>query len=364
MIKRILHIIPSTALGGTSSFIMNVYRNINRNKIQFDFIAFNRGELHDEIINMGGRIFYFDLIKKQGLISYIKKLKKIIINEGPFYAVHAHQSYKSGFSLIAAKSVGIEKRIAHTHAISPENKWHKLFLPFFKQITVKYSTKLLACSQIAGESIYGKNDFLVVPNNIDMERFLNTSKIDGLEIRTKLNISKDTLLIGHVGRFSEVKNHRFIIKIAEELKNEINDFKILLVGDGPLKNEINEEIISKKLNHHFIILSPQKEINKIMKSFDIFLFPSLFESFSIVLLEAQASGIVSVVSNTIPKYVDLNLDTIKYKDLNELPSQWACAITKFREQPNIKKEDIKNKIVEKGFNNESIINKLLEIYNS
>lgn len=363
MIKRILHIIPSTALGGTSSFIMNIYRNIDKEKIQFDFVVFNKGELHEEIIDMGGRIFYFEWIKNQGVISYIKSLRKLIKNEGPFHAVHAHQSYKASLSLIPAKLEQINIRIAHTHAVNPETKWHNILIPFLKRITLRSSTKLIACSQVAGENIYGKDNFIVIPNNINIEKFLNTSIEDRKDIRRKLNISEDMLLIGHVGRFSEVKNQKFIIDIAEELKNKNKEFKCLLVGEGPLKKEIKDKINVKNLNGNFLILPPQKEINKIMKSLDVFICPSLFESFSMVLLEAQVLGIPCIASSNVPIDVDLNLGLLKYKDINGTQKKWAEEILSFKLDQDIQKQEIKDKVIEKGFDLESITKKIIEIYN-
>lgn len=362
MTKRILHIIPSTALGGTSSFIMNIYRNIDRKKMQFDFVAFNKGELHDEIIDMGGHIFYFEWIKKQGIISYIRNLRNLIKDEGPFHAIHAHQSYKAVFSLIPARLEGINNRIAHTHAISPETKWHNILLPFLKRLTLRNSTTLLACSHIAGEKIYGKDNFIVLPNNIDSKKFLNTTIRDRMSIRRELNIPEDILLIGHVGRFSEVKNHKFIVDIAKELKNKDKEFKILLVGEGPLREEIINDINNKELNNNFIILKPRDDINKIMKSLDIFICPSLFESFSIVLLEAQVTGVPSIASSNIPKDVDLNLGLLKYENINNTETKWAKEIINIKTHPNIKKEEIRKRVIEKGFDTNSIIEKLISVY--
>lgn len=359
---RVLHIIPTTAIGGISTFITNLYRQIDRTKVQFDFVAFNKGILHDEILSLGGRVFYFDLIKKQGPFSYMKKLRQIIDQYGPYIAIHSHQGYKAGFSLYAAKLQGIDKRICHIHAIKPEIKWHNIILSPLKLFAIRNATRLIACSKAAGSFMYGRREFEIIPNSIDVNKFLDQSENDKMKFRHELNISDETLVVGHVGRFSIVKNHTFMISIAEELRKLKVNFCMVLVGEGPLRQEIENQVIDKKLEKNIIFLNQRNDINRVMNSIDVFICPSFFESFSIVLLEAQASGTPCIASTGVPNEVDIGVDLLKFIELEKGAEEWAKMILLQSRMKKIDKKKVREALISYHFDTISNTNILLELY--
>jgi glycosyltransferase EpsF len=361
--KRVLHIIPTTALGGTSVFVMNLYRKIDRSKLQFDFISFNKGCLDEEITSLGGRVFYFEWMKKKGLFGYFQAVKKIIKENGPYIAVHSHQGYKAGISLLAAKSQRIENRICHIHAINAEVKWHRYIMFILRFISIHYATKLLACSKTAGEFLYKKRKFTVIPNAIDNNPYFSVDDNTKYKVKSELSIPYHKLVIGHVGRFAGVKNHIFLLDIAEKLKSQNLDFIFLLVGVGPLFEKIETEVINKNLGSHFLLLKQRKDIPRIMSALDIFICPSFFESFSIVLLEAQAAGVPCLASTGIPDSVDLKLGLVKFLDLELGAEAWTKQLLLMKNIEKIEKKLVKEALIRNNFDTNSNTNIMLKIYN-
>lgn len=323
---RVAHFVGCMNLGGAETFIMNIYRQIDREKVQFDFVCSKKEEaFYDaEIKQLGGRIFYIDEPKKVGLLKSFKQIKNILKKE-KFDVVHSHIALYSGIVLIAAKKSNIKIRIAHSHSaiINNSKGLRKIYENIMRMLIEKYVTVKLSCGKLAGEYLYGSlKDVIILNNCIDLEKYNNINNDIILKLKQDLKISENEVVIGHVGRFNEVKNHKFILEIAKNLKNKNMDFKILLVGIGELKNEIEKEIINNNLQNNVITLGARKDIPEIMNVFDVFILPSLFEGFPIVMIEAQAAGIPCVISNTISKEVELGFDLVKFVSL-ENANDWA-----------------------------------------
>jgi glycosyltransferase EpsF len=359
---KVLQIVPSTGYGGISSMIMNLYRNIDKSRVQFDFAAFNRGDLHDEICDNGGSIFYFDYIKKQGPISYINKLTRLMKDNGPYSAVHVHNGYKGGFALLAARMQGIPIRVSHIHTSNVEQRWQKIFLPLLKKLSVLNSTNFLACGQEAGIFMYGNKGFEVLTNAIDVNRFIHPNEKKIQELRKELKISIDSTIIGHVGRFSEVKNHKHLINIAERLKKLDIDFKMIFIGDGPLKEEIQQTIKDKGLSNNIILAGLRSEIPELMSIFDVYIFPSLFEGLPVSLLEAQASGLPCLVSTGVPRESDVGAGLIKFMDLDNQIKEWVEELLILSAQKRGSQELSTKQLLNNGYDIQNNIKRLMEIY--
>jgi glycosyltransferase EpsF len=318
---------------GSQTLLMNVYRNIDRSKIQFDFAvrAQESEDYCDEILNMGGKIFRFSHIKKKGIICVERELVNIIQENGPYVAVHTHPLYHCGYMLRAANKAGVSKRIVHSHsALSDENILSMLFGWIMRPLIMKYSTDRIAVSKEAALWLDGSN-YLCDPklqflkNGIDLDAYENLID-DKMYYRNSIGLPKDKIIIGHVGRFAALKNHKFILEIFNSLRYKINNAHLVLIGDGELQLDVKKLIDKKNLNEHVTLLGVRHDIPELFKTMDVFILPSLYEGLAIVLIEAQAAGIPCVVSKSIPLEADMNFGFLEYIGFDENIEVWVNAI--------------------------------------
>jgi len=323
---RIPQVIGKVTKAGVESVVFNYYKNIDRSKIQFDFIVHDDSpyEIPDEIKKLGCFVFKVPPYKK--LFSYIKALKLIFL-AGNYKIVHSHMSTISVFTLFAAKLAKIPVRIVHSHATAGKGKGEflrntfKFFLRFFSKV---YPTHLFACSQYAGIWMFGKNQFkkgniTVINNAIDSDNYLFNEKIR-LETRTKLGIN-DKFVLGHVGRFMPQKNHSFLIDIFYEVSKRDKTAILLLVGEGELKKRTEKKVEQLGLYNVFF-LGARDDVNELYQAMDVFILPSLYEGLPVVLVETQVSGLPSVVSNKVSPETKFT-DIIDFVDSKKSASDWA-----------------------------------------
>lgn len=335
---RILHIVGLMNMGGIENFLMNVYRNIDRNKIQFDFLVTReeKGTFDEEIMNLGGKIYNIPKMETVGYNKYSKILYEFFKSHSEYKIVHCHRDSLCAIYLKQAQKAGINVRIAHSHTTSIiEEKnlkgYIKLIIKKVSKIFIKnYATDFFACSKEAGLWLFGSKianeKLVIIRNGIDLRKYKYDKHIDS-DIRSELGITENTFLIGHIGRFDLPKNHKFIVETIRELNKKIDDYKVCLVGDGILKNDISKIVKNYGLDDKFLFLEARNDVNKLMMAFDLFLFPSLFEGLGIVLIEAQATGLKCLISDTIPKEADMNLGLIKSLSLNKMKT-WIELIVK------------------------------------
>lgn len=357
--KRVLHVVSNMHRGGAETMIMNLYRNIDKSKIQFDFVCHSKkkADYDDEIIALGGRIFRTESLGTVGFKKYVKNLKSIIKENGPFQAVHAHTDIQAGVVTLAAKQAGVKVRVCHSH----NTKWKEkpniqdnIQSYLLRNLSKYTSNRYCACGKEAarfffGQSYLKKNKVKILNNGINIEEFTSVSKERVYITKKQLNIEENILVLGHIGRFYEQKNHKFLVKIANELKNRNIEFKMFLVGDGPLKEEIENEVIKNNLQNNIIFLGIRKDIPVLMKIFNVFLFPSFYEGLPLTLIETQASGLPAIVSDAITKEVDLGLNIINYKSLNDSLDKWIDEIIKLKECKRLNKKIINKTIADMGY---------------
>ncbi|MFP3123360.1 glycosyltransferase family 1 protein [Ectobacillus funiculus] len=314
---RILHVVVNMNRGGAETLIMNLYRNIDRSKVQFDFLTCKEGVFDAEIEELGGKIHRIPYITEVGHTGYVRALDHFFASHQEYKIVHSHMDKMSGFVLRSAKKAGIPTRIAHSHNISSEGgvvakayKWYagKLILPC--------ATHLLACSNAAAKWLFvDKADTAkVLKNGIECDRFVFSEEIRN-QVREELQITRDTFVVGHVGRFTQQKNHTFVIDIFAELVKVKPESILLLVGDGPLRLDIEKKVRELHLEDKVKFLGVRSDIERLLQAFDVFVFPSLFEGLGIVLIEAQASNLMCIASNTVPHEADMGLGLIKFLSL-------------------------------------------------
>ncbi|WP_195576630.1 glycosyltransferase [Paenibacillus sp. 1001270B_150601_E10] len=362
---RILQVIPSTGYGGISSMLMNLYRALPTEQVQFDFAAFNRGPLHNEIEARGGRVFYFEYMKKQGLLRYMKALKRLIHDHGPYQAIHVHNGYKGGFALLAARMAGIPTRVCHIHTSNVEEKWQRSIMPLLRAVSVANATKRLACGEEAGRFMYGQRDFEVLTNAIQTSAYQAGTLQDRYRIRKEWGIPKDCFVIGHIGRLSAVKNHAFMLDIAEELRRRIDGaaYRMVCIGEGPLREELEREIRERKLQSHILLVGTRADIPSCLNAVDMYLFPSLFEGLPVSLLEAQAAALPCLVSSGVPRESDIEAGLVRFMDLKEGPAAWSEAIVE-RSRMGLGDTLLAGKkLEERGYDVAQNVKRLTHIYN-
>lgn len=335
MAIRVLQVIGSMNQGGAENFLMNLYREIDKTKIQFDFLVNRRGIFDNEIKKLGGNVYHINSLQKSGQIRYTKELRKFFRGHN-YKIIHSHINKVSGLILECAKKEGIPVRIAHSHNNnSSDNLIVNTYKAYLGQKIHINATTLLACSHDAAIHMFGKygENAIILNNAIDLDRF-KYSNVKRNEIRKKYKINEETILIGCIARFSKQKNHIFLIDIFNEYAKNNTNTKLILVGEGPLEQAVKEKIKAHNLQDKVIFAGTTFETEKYYSAFDCFILPSLFEGLGIVLIEAQISGLNCLTSkDVVPPEAKIS-DRLEYIDLNEEPKVWANHISKSKNRAN------------------------------
>ncbi len=355
---KILHFYRSMNTGGAETFIMNVYRKIDREKFQFDFLCSSKekGFYDDEIIKMGGHIYYYN-ISKNPFIT-IKNIVKVIKSNGPYEAIHSPMMFFSSIICIAGKICHIKKIIVHSHSasdIKKETTFRKIYIKISRFIINKLATCKMACGLDAAKYLFGtSNDVNICYNGIDFDRFSDDYNDEIKQLKRKYSL-ENKIIIGEVASFLPVKNHDYYIKLANKLiENKIN-FVIFLIGEGPLKNSFKEKISKYQLNDYFIILDATNKIPVYMNLFDIYMMPSLYEGFPLSIIEAVSCGNPCLLSNNITSEVKNLGEYIHFFDINSFPNLKLFKKKKCKDNSKIKKM-----LFDNGF----LVDKSIEILES
>lgn len=354
--------------GGQEAFAMNMYRNIDRSKVQFDFYTpffCDNKNLEEEIKKLGGKVFasngrFFQEGNKKdfimGLENFLKEHKYEIIH------INSGSIFNLAFGAKIAKKYGTKKVIVHSHATGIKNIKYRMIKLLSTNIFLKNVDKYIACSQKAAEwkfpkRIMKKNQYTVIKNGIELEKFIYNEQIRK-EYRNKLNINENDFVIGNVGRLELHKNHKYLIDVFQEVLKYIPDTKLIIVGNGTMKEEMINLIKKKNIEDNVILLERRKDINNILQAMDIFVFPSIFEGLGIVAIEAQAAGLVTVCSENIPREAAAT-ELFKKLDLSTGKEIWAKEILKNK---SYKRSDYTEKLKEQGYDAKDSAKCLQNIY--
>lgn len=293
---RVLHVVVNMNRGGAETLLMNLYRNIDRSKIQFDFLTCKEGVFDEEIMQLGGNVYRVPYITEVGHLKYLKALTDFFMKYPHYQIVHSHMDKMSGFVLRAAKKAEISVRIAHSHSTRSEGgAAARIYKWYAGTLISKYATDFVSCSKEAAEWLFGnKSDRTVfLKNGIDLEQFKYSLKVRE-SIRSELKIKENQFIVGHVGRFSMPKNHSYLLEVFKEFLSYREDAILLLVGDGPLLPETKRKVEEMQLTKNVEFLGSRSDVEQLLQAFDIFLFPSFFEGFPVSVIEAQASGFLAL----------------------------------------------------------------------
>ncbi len=360
---RIAQIIGKWVGGGVEAVVMNYYRHIDRNQIQFDFIcdSDSKNIPYEEIEALGGKVILIPPYQK--VIKYHKELKKVL-KKGNYKIVHSHINTLSVFSLFAAKCAKVPVRIAHSHSTTnskekKKNLMKQLLRPFSKV----FATDYMCCSKLAGEWLFGEKEYrkgnvYLLNNAIDLDKFKYNENIRK-KVRQEFNFQEDTLVVGHIGRFVKAKNHSFLIDVFYELQKQQKNSMLLLVGQGNKENEIQEKVKQLKLENKVMFLGQREDVSDLYQAFDVFVFPSLYEGLGMCLIEAQCSNLYCLTSNEVPKIAKIN-ENVEFLELSKSAKEWADRIAK--NSIPLPRGKFNEKIQETGYDIEIEKEKLLQKY--
>lgn len=355
---RVLQIVPAMDMGGLETFIMNLYRHIDRSALQFDFLYHytRKCAYDDEILSLGGHIFKFSVREDNNLPRYLRGLDHFFIDHPEYKIVHGHYS---GFGLFYnhyAKKHGVPVRIGHSHNTQTEKSAAGLADKLLSAFFSRGLTTRLACGAAAGRALYGGKDFEVYPNGIEVERFAH-SAAQGAAARARLGIDAADVVYGHIGRFTQQKNHSFLLELFSELYRRQPAARLLLVGDGPLRAAAERKAASLGIEHRVVFAGLQKDTPPLYSAMDCFLLPSLFEGLPVVLIEAQANGLPCFVSAAVSREAGIT-PGVRFVPLENGAAAWAAVIL---EAP-MERADNQNTLVEAGYDIEVTAKRLQALY--
>lgn len=359
---RILHCVNKMDRAGLETMIMNYYRNIDREKVQFDFLThrIEDGDYDDEIKKMGGKIYHAPRLMPHNYTKYCRYMKKLFAENPEYKIVHSHIDTMSFFPLREAKKNNILIRISHSHSSKLDFDF-KLPIKYYAKTQInKVNNVKFSCGDKASKFLYGSTkDVYLVNNAIDLEKFSFNSNVRE-KIRQQLNIPSDAVVIGHVGRYIYIKNQTFLIDILNEIVKKNKNYYLVLIGAGNDEKMLKEKVCKLNLEKNVIFVGSRNDVNKYYNIFDIFVMPSLFEGLPLVGVEAQANGMPTLFSDTISNEIIMTPNS-QMISLEKKINDWVNIIIEIplkRQSENI------NLLREKGYDIKYESKKLQDKYYS
>lgn len=361
---RVLQYIGPLLVGGSQSFILEIYRKINKEIIQFDFVTFPGGDdaLRTEIEKLGGKIYESPQYKGWNHIQYKRWWNDFFKTHPEYHILHGHVRSVASIYIPIAKKHGLVT-IVHSHntsnGIGIASKIKDLL-----QLPIRYEADyFFACSEEAGVWLFGNKvvngeRYRFVPNSIDTKGFKYNSKVRD-EVRKELNI-ENRKVIGNIGRVVKPKNQAFLLDILKELLKFDASVCLLLVGDGELLEDLKQKTECLGLDDNVIFTGSRNDVGRMYQAMDVFVFPSIWEGLPVSLVEAQANGLRCIVSNRITKDVKLTA-RIKYIALERGAEEWASIVRKALEykRTGIREKDLTSL---QKFESYEVANNLKEFY--
>ncbi len=363
---KVLYIVSDLliGMGGIQNFIMNVYNNINRSNIQIDFVIHvdKENSFVQYVKSLGSKVYIAPKFKEEGMIKYFVWWNEFFKQHPEYKIVHGHMKAYISIYLFVAK---MHKRItiAHSHSVCPKSYLLKIIIEKIMLFPLRYiANYCFACSIEAGKFLFGKNivkksKFFFIPNANNVKKFAYNEKKRDF-VRQQLNLL-NKFVLGDVGRFHKNKNYSFLLKVFAEVYKKDDSSRLLLLGDGPLREQILEEAKKLEIENFVMFQGIVSNPEDYYQAMDIFVFPSLYEGLGMVLTEAQISGLPCVFSANLPKEVDLEVGLCHRVNLEQTANIWAEEILKYKKICRIS-HDKEAKI--KGFDITELAKKLENFY--
>lgn len=319
---RVLQVVTYMGRGGLETMLMNYYRHIDRNKVQFDFLVHRdfEADYDQEIRELGGRIYHVSRLVPWSS-SYRAELKEFFHEHPEYRIVHVHQDCLSSVALQCAEECGVPVRIAHSHSSNAaKNIKYPIKLHYMKQ-TPKYATHMIACGKQAGDWMFFGNKYTIIRNAIDTEEYQYSVDINK-QVRLEFGLGEE-MVVGHVGNFTAAKNHMFLLEVFREILKKNLESRLLLVGGGEGMNQVKEKAKNMGIQDRIIFTGVRSDVNRLMQAMNVFVFPSLYEGLPVTMIEAQASGLPCIISDHISDECIVTKDLVFRMDLEESPARWA-----------------------------------------
>ncbi|GHT05296.1 putative glycosyltransferase EpsF [Bacteroidia bacterium] len=361
---RVLEVFTIMDQGGAESMIMNYYRLINRDRVQFDFAVHrsHRGVYDDEIESLGGLIYRFLPVYPQNFSALQKQVAEFLDHHPEYSIIHVHTSELGYFFYKEASKRNRPVIMAHAHNAGMDFDLKALFRLYFRKVMKPYPTHYVACSTDAGRWLFGKNPkhaISIIPNAIHTQRF-TFDAVQREIVRKNLGI-EDKLVLCHVGRFVPQKNHDFLLSIFEEVHKRLPQAVLLLIGTGEGEEKIAKRIKDNNLSDVVLMLGSRADIPNLLSASDLFVLPSKYEGLPVSIVEAQTSGLPCVLSDVV------SLDTTLIPEIiHRLPlgnaGKWADLIGKIKRETNTSREKAREKVKQAGYDIQDAAKKLEEFY--
>jgi len=368
--KRVLQVMGGLNRGGLETFAMNIYRAIDKEEIQFDFLLTQipGGDYAEEAKSMGANIFTLPA-RNKGYKAYQQALDTFFKEHHDYIAIHEHISSLTSIDpAYYAKKYGIPVRIFHAHSSSIQKSlkyhWVHTILHYLNKLKVhSWATHYLGCSDKALDWVYKytgvRSKAIMINNGIDTSKYIFNESVRS-EVRAELGLSADAFVMGHVGRFIPLKNQSFLVDILVEMKKTCPNAKLMLVGDGELREQVAKEAEEKGVGPDVLFTGVRSDVNRLMQAMDVFVMPSWFEGLPVSLVEAQAAGLPVVASDTISHDSDLT-GTILFESIKKESREWSATIIYWTNK--IRRQNNTVKIIKSGFDSVTSEKYLTQIYN-
>lgn len=357
--KKILVVFTTAFVptGGLTTVMMNYYRAMDKRGLQINFACTNipPQTLMDELRENGSQ--YFLLPRRKNIIPYFIALKKLCKG---YDIVHVHgNSSTSVLELQAAKWASVRKRIIHNHNSQTQHSFlNRILHPLF----VRSYTFAIACSKEAGDWLFGTGEYRILRNAINVDKFpFDESARE--KLRSQLGLT-GCQVWGNVGKFVEAKNHKFLLELFATYAKINIKARLLLVGDGEMRQEIEEKIRKLGITNLVILAGLRSDIPDLLQAMDVFVFPSIYEGFPLSVIEAQASGLPCYISKNVTDKVGIGKD-VRFLSLSDSFDKWIEAIESPKQELDRGVRHTLNQklITQAGFNIHSEAKALINIYN-
>ena len=333
---RILNIANMNSDSGVACFLMNYLRAMDMKKFRMDFVCWDKREdnCYAVIKKMGGRVFLVTSYKKNA-IRFLAEIRKIV-KQGGYDIIHGHEAIMSLPALWYGKKYKVPVRIAHSHSVGMTSPVKELIASVSRHAFERYCTDVMACSKMAGDYLFGDQVFQergqVLHNAIRTEEYAFQTEVRE-RLRRELGADKE-LVIGHVGRFNENKNHKFLVDVFEKVLEKEKDALLLLIGEGETMDDVKKQVSEKGMERQVRFLGIKKNVNEWLQAMDVFAFPSFAEGLGIVLIEAQAAGLPCCCTDTIPGEAKCS-ENMVFLSLNEKKDVWAETLLDMRVEDRV-----------------------------
>ncbi|MBI4874082.1 MAG: glycosyltransferase family 1 protein [Acidobacteria bacterium] len=366
---RILHVVGRMTRGGVETWLMHMLRRMDRGRFRMDFLVSSpeEADYDSEIRALGGRPLVCG--DRHLPWRFAKRFREILETRGPYDIVHSHVQHFNGLALWLAARAGVRGRIAHSHNTSDgrPNGWARgLYRAAMERWISASATDLLACSRDAAAALFGENwpadpRCRVLYYGIDSAPL--AAQVDRAEARAEFGIPAGAMVVGHVGRFAEQKNHARLVEMASALAGARSPVWFLLVGDGPLRENVRRKVREQGLENRFVFAGVRSDVGRLMVGvMDVFVFPSLHEGLPLAGLEAQAAGLPCLISDRVSRETSITPATTRFLPLESSPREWARAALALGEGPRIPREEALRALKAAGFDCRDTVGSLGSLY--